>query len=90
MMLSDLLYPSMRTTINLRDEALELGKRKAHELGRPLGDVVSEAILTAYRDRPTTRRKTTYDLPVSGSGGLRPGVDLDDSASLEDLMSEVR
>lgn len=80
----------MRTTVNLRDEALELGKRKARELGKPLGDVVSEAILTAYRDRPTARRKATYDLPVSGSGGLRPGVDLDDSSSLEDLMSGVR
>ena len=79
----------MRTTVNLRDEALELGKRKARELGKPLGEVLSEAILTAYRDRPTGRHRQAYDLPAAGKGGLRPGVDLDDSVALEDLMSGV-
>lgn len=80
----------MRTTINIRDEALKLSKKKARDLGVSLGEVVSEAILVAYRDRPRGRRKPRYDLPVSGKGGLRPGVDLDRTAELEDVMEGRR
>ncbi len=76
----------MRTTLNLRDEALNLCKERAAQLGVPLGEVVSEAIFTAYRDRPGRSLESRWDLPVSGSGGLRPGVDLDCSASLEDIL----
>jgi hypothetical protein len=76
----------MRTTINLRDEALKLGKRKARELGKPLGEVVSEALLSAYGERASAAVPRNYKLPVSGKGGLRPGVDLDDSSALADLM----
>lgn len=76
----------MRTTINLRDEALELGRQKARELGKPLGEVISEAVLVAYGERRSARAPRRYDLPVSGKGGLQPGVDLDDSSALLDLM----
>jgi hypothetical protein len=80
----------MRTTINLRDEALELGRKKARELGQSLGDVVSNAVLAAYGDRAKRPSGAAFDLPESGSGGLQPGVDLDDSASLADLMESRR
>ncbi len=76
----------MRTTLNLRDEALKLGKRKARELGKPLGEVVSEAVLSAYGERAKAALPRNYKLPVSGKGGLRPGADLDDSSALADLM----
>lgn len=80
----------MRTTVNIEDEALELGKRKAEELGTTLGQVVSEAILAAYRERPAERRPARYDLPVSGAGGVQPGVDLSNNAALEELMAAPR
>jgi hypothetical protein len=76
----------MRTTINLREEALRLGKRKARETGKPLGEVVSEAILAAYGERPAPTARRRYPLPTSGRGGLQPGVDLDDSSGLADRM----
>ena len=75
----------MRTTLNLRDEASRLAKRKARELGKPLGDVVSEAVVAAYGERPSSMRDSPT-LPVSGKGGLLPGVDLDDSSDLADRM----
>jgi len=80
----------MRTTVNIRDEALKLGRKKARESGVSLGEVVSEAILVAYREKPGSRRKKRFDLPVSGKGGLRPGVDIDRTADLEDIMEGRR
>ena len=76
----------VRTTINIQDQALELCKRKAAETGRPLGDIVSEAILETYTERPASRKRSRFNLPVAGEGGLMPGVDLDNSVALEDIM----
>lgn len=76
----------MRTTVNLRQEALELCKQRAEELKVPLGEVISEAVLATYSERPAQRRKTDYELPRSGEGGLQPGVDLDNRAALEDRL----
>jgi hypothetical protein len=35
------------------------------------------------------QRKEKIAIPTFGGHGLRPGVDLDDSASLEDIMNEA-
>jgi len=76
----------MRTTLTLRAEALKLGKQKARELGKSLGDVVSDAILAAFGQRAVRGVAKRPNLPVSGKGGLQPGVDLDDSSALADRM----
>ncbi len=76
----------MRTTINLPDEALKLGKRKARELGKPLGEVIGDAVLAAYGERASHKARARRELPVSGRGGLQSGVDLDDSSALADRM----
>ena len=78
----------MRTTVNIQDEALELCKDKAQEKGISIGDAITEAILTAYRHRPAKTRSRRFTLPVSGRGGLCPGVDLDSNAGLEDVMED--
>jgi hypothetical protein len=65
-----------------------LSRRKAAETGQTLGDVISEALVQALTPPPISRKRMRYDLPVSGTGGLQPGVDLDDSAGLEDLMMD--
>ena len=77
---------SMRTTVNIQDEAFELLKKKAREKGVSIGDVIGEAAFVAYRDRPTRQAARTFELPVAGRAGLQPGVDLDSTASLEDAM----
>ncbi len=79
----------MRTTVNIQDQALKLVKRKAQELDKPLGEIISEAVLLAYGERRHAGSLPRYELPVSGQGGLRPGVDLDNSAALADLMDGV-
>ena len=76
----------MRTTIRLDDDLLRAAKRHAVETGRTLTAVIEDALRQALarRDRSPRRR---VKLPVSRSEGkLLPGVDLDDSAGLLDLM----
>lgn len=79
---------NMRTTVNIQDEALGLCKDKAQEKGISVGDAITEAIFTAYRDKPARIRSRRFTLPVSGKGGLRSGVDLDSNAGLEDVMED--
>jgi len=78
----------MRTTVNIQDEALKLCKDKAQEKGISMGDAITEAILTAYRNKPAKPPSRRFAIPVSGRGGLRPGVDLDSNAGLEDVMED--
>ncbi len=63
-------------------------KDTAQEKGISMGDAIAEAIFTAYRDRPAKTRSRRFTLPISGRGGLRPGVDLDSNAALEDVMED--
>jgi len=79
----------MRTTVNIRPGALELCKKKAAETGQSLGEVISEAILQAYSGRSVEAKRRRYDLPAAGEGGVQPGVDLDDTSALQDLMDEL-
>ena len=77
----------MRTTINLDDALLAEAKQVAARTGRSLTAVVEDALRQSlYRRDPATRQ--SVELPVFGEGGTQPGVDLDDSAALLDLMEQ--
>ena len=79
----------MRTTIKLHDEILVEAKSIASRTGRTLAEVVEDAVRESFTRRREVRgRAVVPGLPVFGSGGLRPGVDLDDSAALLDLMDD--
>jgi hypothetical protein len=77
----------MRTTLNLDDALLAEAKQVAARTGRSLAAVVEDALRESLhrRNRPGAR---TVELPVFGEGGLQPGVDLDDSAALLELMDQ--
>jgi hypothetical protein len=74
----------MRTTIRIDDALLVEAKTRAARSGRTLNEVVEDALREAFarRDRPDRR----VELPVYRGGRVMPGVDLDDSAALLDLM----
>lgn len=76
----------MRTTIRLDDHLLAAAKRHAAETGRTLTALVADALreTLARRARPARRRRVR--LPTFRGRGLQPGVDLDNSAALLDLM----
>ena len=76
----------MRSTIRIDDRLLAEAKAQAARSGRTLAAVVEDALRAslARRDRGETTRPLA--LPTSPGGRLRPGVDLDDSAALLELM----
>jgi hypothetical protein len=77
----------MRTTINIDDALLAEAKQVAARTGRSLTDVVEDALRESLHRRHRTARRAV-ELPVFGEEGLQPGVDLDDSAALLDLMDQ--
>lgn len=80
----------MRTTIRLDDDLLTAAKRHAVETGRTLTAVIEDALRQALARRAPGGRPVATELPVARGGGvLQPGVDLDDSAALLELMGET-
>ncbi|HEX7900906.1 MAG TPA: type II toxin-antitoxin system VapB family antitoxin [Planctomycetota bacterium] len=77
----------MRTTLRLDDGLLKEAKRLALETGKTLGEVIEELLREALaRRRQAGPLLRPAPLPLFRGGGLQPGVDLDDSAGLLDLM----
>jgi hypothetical protein len=75
----------MRTTIRLDDDLLAEAKQLAARTRRSLNAVIEDALreMLARREQPA---RTVVRLTTFRGNGLRPGVDLDDSAALYDLM----
>jgi Bacterial antitoxin of type II TA system, VapB len=76
----------MRTTIKIDDEILTEAKARAARSGTTLNAVVEDALREAFARRSQTKRDTGVALPTFNGGGLLPGIDLDDSAALLDVM----
>ena len=77
----------MRTTIRLDDDLLTKAKRAALERGTTLTAVIEDALRRALTPDAGSAREAVA-LPTFRGDGLQPGVDLDDAASLLDLMDE--
>ena len=77
----------MRTTIKIPDDLLVEAKTRAAASGSTLNRVVEDALREAFARRRTAVERP--ELPVHHGGGVMPGVDLDDSAALLDLMDGV-
>jgi plasmid stability protein len=79
----------MRTTLQLDDDLMAEAKSFAAQHHRTLTSVVEESLrqLLAEARKPRERRPVT--LPVSKrTGGFRPGVDIENSAALQDILDE--
>ena len=76
----------MRTTIRLDDDLLARAKALAARTGRTLTAVIEDALRAALAQARPSRARERVELPTFGSGGTLPGVDLDDSAALLDVM----
>ena len=75
----------MRTTVTIDDALLIEIKTSAAATGRTMSEVIEDAVRAALARRVEANR-LPIDLPAHDGGGLQPGVDLDDSAGLLDLM----
>jgi hypothetical protein len=78
----------MRTTIRIKDELLKRAKKRAADERRTLTSLVEDG-LTLILAKPKANRRKRVALPVSKStGGVLPGVDLNRSSDLEEVMND--
>ena len=76
-----------RTTINLDDELLRQAKMEAAKSGRTLTSLMEDALRASLARQAQKPPKIRVALPLSTMrGGVQPGVDLYDSASLLEIM----
>ena len=76
----------MRTTIRMHDDLLAAAKAEAASSNQSLTAFIEEAVRRQLAARHRAQESATPELPVFAGDGLLPGVDLDDSAALLDLM----
>jgi metal-responsive CopG/Arc/MetJ family transcriptional regulator len=75
-----------RTTIRLDEQLLRDAKKLAAETGRTLTAVIEDALRETLARRASPPHDKHWEFPTFNMGGLMPGVDLDNSAALLDLM----
>jgi len=76
----------VRTTVNIDDQLLGDAKLLARQTGRTLTAVIEDALRERLARRHASPLSDTTRVPTVAGHGLLPGVDLDDSANLRELM----
>jgi len=81
----------IRITLRLDNALLVQAKREAAHRHETLTALIEQGLrlVLAQSRSPQSRRKRVV-LPRCGSGGVLPGVDLDNNAALLDVMEERR
>jgi len=79
----------MRTTINLPDELILRAKKAALDADTTLTAVISNALREALAKRSQKATKKKFKVITYGKGGTYPGVDLDDTSAVLDLMDGI-
>lgn len=77
----------MRTTIRIHDDLYAEVRSRAASTGRSIGEVVEDALRTAFAD-PGEPARPVDPLPTFGGSGVLPGVDLASNAALAEVMDE--
>ena len=77
----------MRTTVRLDDALLDRARQEAARRGTTLTSLIEQGLRLVLRRPLKPDERPLVTLPVSRvSGGVLPGVDLDNSAALLDRM----
>ena len=75
-----------RTTVRLPEDLVRRAKKKALAEGRSLTALIEDGLRRVLDEAgPSARRKRILPPVSSARGGLMPGIDLDDSAALQEL-----
>ena len=77
----------MRTTIRIDEQLLKEAKQLAARRGKTLTAVIEDALRASLARQRDPGRNEPVRLVTFPGKGLLPGVDLDDSAALLDLMN---
>jgi predicted transcriptional regulator len=76
----------MRTTVRLDEHLLAEVKKYAAESGRTLASVLEDALRDTLARRNAQRKRPRVRMKTFKGDGVRPGIDLDDSAALLETM----
>jgi post-segregation antitoxin (ccd killing protein) len=76
----------MRTTIRLDDELMTEAKQLATSTNRTLTAVIEDALRQFLAKQQQLEEREPVELITVDGNGPLPGVDLDDTAALLDLM----
>ena len=81
----------MRTTVRLEEGLLRAAKAEAHRIGETVTALIERGLRLVLAGPTRARRATRVTLPVSRArGGTRPGVHLDDTSAVLDLLDRHR
>ncbi len=79
-----------RTTVRLDDTLLEQARREAERRGQTLTSLIELGLRLAIAQSNTSNSRPRVVLPVSRiGGGARPGIDINNSAQLSDILDGV-
>lgn len=78
----------MRTTVTIDDTLYTDAKVHAARSGRGVGSVIEDALREYLERASSARRADLTPLPTMRSGGVRPGIDLNDMSSIYEVMDE--
>jgi hypothetical protein len=88
-LMSRVYAPCMRTTVRLNDDLLAAAKQRAAADHTTLTALIEDSLRLTLALRPMKASKRLEVKPL-GDAVTLPGVDLDDSVSLRDLMDGLR
>ncbi|HEX3883224.1 MAG TPA: ribbon-helix-helix protein, CopG family [Stellaceae bacterium] len=74
-----------RTTVRLPDELVGRAKRKAAAEGRTLTALIEEGLRRVVQDSAPARHTRILPPVSTATGGLMPGIDLNNSAQLQEM-----
>lgn len=79
----------MRTTVNIDEHLLQEAKEAALRTHRSLSEIIEEGMRIFLREANRKKASSKLSIVTFGEGGLQPGIDLDDSASLLGAMEST-
>jgi len=76
----------MKITIDLPDTLIQQANKAALEAKTTLSVFIENALRESLVKRQDERPRREFKVTTYGSGGLLPGVNLDKSSALQDIM----
>lgn len=76
---------SERTTVRLPEGLIERAKKRAANDGRTLTALIEDGLRRVLSDAPPLDRQRRLPRVSTATGGLQPGIELNDSAALQEL-----
>jgi hypothetical protein len=77
---------AMRTTVRLNESVLRNAKRYANSHGITLTSLVEQSLRERLSRSTCAQSGRPVNLPTFRGNGVRPGVDIDDTAALLDAV----